>query len=592
MKKQLTPILIVLFLLSFASGYGQITITTSNTPSICFNDGSLTVNASGGSAPYSYKITAGPSNPNITYPITLPVGQNTFSNLPHGTYTIVVTDGLGNTGTFTASVGGTYQFPSMTFDTTSIPGIICTTSGGLTPYQYAVSSTSANTGFGPYQWSNTFAKLCPGRYWLRVRDSCQNIFTNLTTFSYQIYDTFGCINFSKGFMTVGGIDGHAPYTYSFQVFTGQTYTNTTGIFTGLPGYFSGTLTVTDSCGVQYSSSIYPGQVELYESCVFDGNIYVNGYSGNDTFTFICTDCTPPQTISLQLTGATQTVFQNVTLGQNYNIVVLSPACGGDTIPNFLTQQQPGILIPGYDLISCHSIKVKAIPYLDSVILRDQSGTIIGISHTGYLYDLPPGTYTASVFGGDSTYDPCFIDSNILAIYIPYFPPYCEWMMMNGGCQLQYELVLQNFPTIPDLFSLVYGPGDTVSGTVPSLAANQIIFFTNTNPGSTYTLISDSGCSQQIILDSLPVMTLSTISYVPCVGSPTIQTTFDLSTFFMCNPFEIALYKDNNFVYDTILPEYFYSFNNVVTFTVSDTGWYVVRLYPLIRSARSIPISSM
>ena len=153
-------------------------------------------------------------------------------------------------------------------------------------------------------------------------------------------------------------------------------------------------------------------------------------------------------------------------------------------------------------------------------------------------------------------------------------------MMNGGCQLQYELVLQNFPTIPDLFSLVYGPGDTVAGMVPSQAANGIIFFTNTNPGSTYTLISDSGCSQQIVLDSLPVMTLSTTSYVPCVGSPTIQTTFDLSSPFMCNPFEIALYKNNNFVYDTILPEYYYSFNNMATFTVSDTGWYVVRLYPL------------
>jgi len=534
-KKQLTPILLILLLLLCASGYGQITITTSNTPSICYNDGSLTVNASGGTAPYSYTITAGPSNPNITYPITLPTGQNTFNNLPHGTYTIVVTDGTGNTGTFNASVGGTYQFPSMTFDTTFIPGIICLASGGLPPYQYAVSSTGANTGFGPYQSSDTFAMLCPGRYWLRVRDSCQNIFTNLTTFSYQIYDTFGCINFSKGFMTVGGIEGHPPYTYSFMENSGTTINNNTGNFTGLPGYFSGTLTVTDSCGVQYEDYIEPNQVNLYE---------------------------------------------NVILGQNYNIVVLSPACGGDTIPNYVSQQQPGFLIVGSKQLSCHSVQIFAIPYLDSVILRDQSGTIIGISHTGYFYDLSPGQYFATAFGGDSISNPCFIDSEARAIFIPYFPSYCESIMMNGGCQLQYELIFTNFPPVPDLFSLVYGPGDTVAGIVPSFVSNQFIYFTNTNPGSTYTMISDSGCSEQITLDSLPALTFSTISYLPCVGQPTIQTTFDLSGLWICNAFDVALYKNNNFVYDSILPQYQYLLTNLITFTVTDTGWYVVRLYPL------------
>ena len=114
----------------FATGISAI---TSSASSICNNDGTLTVTASGGTGPYTYQITAGPSNPSISYPVSIPFGNNTFINLPSGSYTIVVTDATGNTATFTGSVGGNYQFPNMVLDTLTPTMIIAYASDGRPP---------------------------------------------------------------------------------------------------------------------------------------------------------------------------------------------------------------------------------------------------------------------------------------------------------------------------------------------------------------------------------------------------------------------------------------------------------------------------
>jgi len=61
------PVLFSVLVLASMSGYSQsISITTTSTPSICYNDGSLTINATGGTAPYTDSIISGPSGPNLT----------------------------------------------------------------------------------------------------------------------------------------------------------------------------------------------------------------------------------------------------------------------------------------------------------------------------------------------------------------------------------------------------------------------------------------------------------------------------------------------------------------------------------------------
>ena len=114
---------ILLLIINIAYSQG-ISLSTSSTPSICYNDGTIAAKASGGVAPYSYSIISGPVHPNLNYPVILPLGSDTFIDLPHGAFSIVVTDAASHIDTFSASVGGTYQFPGLIFDTISIPGII------------------------------------------------------------------------------------------------------------------------------------------------------------------------------------------------------------------------------------------------------------------------------------------------------------------------------------------------------------------------------------------------------------------------------------------------------------------------------------
>src|SRR4051812_38725958 len=105
MMTRLLYTLLAFFLALGASA--QVVITDSTTtPSICFNDGTIHVAASGGTGPYTFSITSGPSYPNITYPIALPPLSSTFVTLPRGTYTIRVVDAAGNMSIATATVGG------------------------------------------------------------------------------------------------------------------------------------------------------------------------------------------------------------------------------------------------------------------------------------------------------------------------------------------------------------------------------------------------------------------------------------------------------------------------------------------------------
>jgi gliding motility-associated-like protein len=568
LKKHLLSIIVICVMqLFFDTLHAQaITATTTSTQSIYSNDGTLTiVNPSGGTGPYTYTITTGPADPNITYPVNLPPGQSTFVNLPAGTYTIRITDALGNTTTITATVGGNYQFPSETFDTLSIPGIIATTIGGRSPYQYAISSTGANTGFGPYQTSNVFTHICPGAYWVRVRDSCQNIFTNRVTFKYSVLDSMVCINYSKGFFTTAAYGGHAPYTYHF-----GSSTNTTGIFTGLPPYFNGMLSWTDSCGVSDSTYIGPRQVHFFEICPFDSNIYVSGPEiAGPVLTMTCTDCTPVQTVlssSLSPSSPSDLVFQHVAQNHNYHIVITTASCGGDTLLYSIT---PPSVIPftiGSTALSCRSAQIIGSGTFDSVVLRNSAGVVIARNTTGTFMDIPDGSYSATAYV-HTTPSACFIGSSASTIiHIPMFPSACEAMMKDSSCHTKWEFMVFTDPTMHDTYTLAYN-GDTLN---PITTPGNTDFFYNLNPG-TYTLISDSGCSEPVVLDPFPSVTPTVVSYLPCVGLPSIMVTLGSVSGNMClTNFSFSLFKA-----DTL---YNYTGNPDGSYGVTDSGWYQVREY--------------
>ena len=81
---------------------GTPSATTTVVDADCPSNGQITVNASGGLAPYIFKITSGP----ITKP-----GQssNVFSGMPPGTYDVVITDDCGTSTTVSVTIGDLYK---------------------------------------------------------------------------------------------------------------------------------------------------------------------------------------------------------------------------------------------------------------------------------------------------------------------------------------------------------------------------------------------------------------------------------------------------------------------------------------------------
>jgi gliding motility-associated-like protein len=161
--------------------FSQISITgTPATTSNCPNNGSITVNASGGTAPLFYSITAGPSTqPEQT--------SNVFNSLAPGNYTVRVRDISGNSATRQVTVDGSY-IPLTFTPFTAPPQCPGGTDGSITLTRPSFS------GFGPFTWeitapashirppqsSNEFKNLPPGDYTIKLSDGC-NSFRTLTT---------------------------------------------------------------------------------------------------------------------------------------------------------------------------------------------------------------------------------------------------------------------------------------------------------------------------------------------------------------------------------------------------------------------------
>lgn len=183
MRKLYSLILFFLFTIIISDNLNsQVTLTGSTTESRCTSTGTISINASGGSTPYIYKIVAGPQ---------LRPGQlgNVFSNLPAGVYTITVIDNLNDSSSITLTINGNYIPPtiSMTGKTETCLGndgeIYVAVSNGRTPFTYEITSPIS---VGP-QTSDTFKNLSAGNYLVRVTDSCGNFTTqpfNLLAKSY------------------------------------------------------------------------------------------------------------------------------------------------------------------------------------------------------------------------------------------------------------------------------------------------------------------------------------------------------------------------------------------------------------------------
>lgn len=118
------------------------------------NDGSVTINATGGQTPYTYSINNSPYQ-----------AENYFSNLTAGTYNVMVKDDNG----CTASSIVVITQPNLLSTAITITDQTVTTNatGGTPPYTYSLDGTI-------YSTENTFSNLATGTYssWAKDTNGC------------------------------------------------------------------------------------------------------------------------------------------------------------------------------------------------------------------------------------------------------------------------------------------------------------------------------------------------------------------------------------------------------------------------------------
>ena len=180
----------------------------------CFggNDGSLSVNASGATAPYQYSIDGG----------TTWQTSNTFNTLNAGTYTIDIKDN----NNCSDNVNITITEPTiLVVNQGTVTNVSCfggndgslsvNASGATAPYQYSID------GGTNWQNSNTFNTLTAGTYTIDIKDNnnCSDNINITITEPNQVnistsFTEPSCHGGSNGSISLNVSGATAPYQYS------------------------------------------------------------------------------------------------------------------------------------------------------------------------------------------------------------------------------------------------------------------------------------------------------------------------------------------------------------------------------------------
>ncbi len=221
-----------------------LTASSSAAAVNCFgqNTGSITLNASGGTTPYSIVWSNGSTSQNL-------------SGLAAGTYTATITDQRGCTSLTSAIVTQPSAALSSSATASSVAcfggnngSILLTVSGGTTPYNYNWSNGAS---------TQNLSGLTAGTYTVTVTDvnNCVSTVTaiqvtqpsaalNATTSSTAAL----CFGSSTGTISVSPSGGTTPYTYNWN--TGATTQNLSNLTSG-----TYTVTITDARNCQSIKNI-------------------------------------------------------------------------------------------------------------------------------------------------------------------------------------------------------------------------------------------------------------------------------------------------------------------------------------------------
>lgn len=201
-------------------------------------DGSVTVDAKGGTRPYQYALNGGTFGSSAT-----------FSALAQGSYVITVKDSNSCTRSYNAVIEDSVELKAdLTTTDVSCFGwvngsITVIPLNGKSPYTYSIAT-------GGFRTSPTFKAISAGTYMIRMKDAAGCMYTGFATI--QQPDPLGivakitppvCTGKGDGSIEIAASGGTASYTYSID---GKPFVSS-GLFTTLaPGVYN--LSVKDAQG--------------------------------------------------------------------------------------------------------------------------------------------------------------------------------------------------------------------------------------------------------------------------------------------------------------------------------------------------------
>jgi SprB repeat len=269
----------------------NVTILNSNGPTFTFaqtnatcgnNAGTVTITASGGTAPYQYS-----SNNGVTYQT-----NNFFTGLAPGNYIVKVKDANGciNAANVTIISGPApiiTATPAAATCGTNNGTITAFGSAGTPPLQYSINGNI-------FQPSGLFTNLTPGPYTITVKDAIGclasvnvTVANNPAPTITAVTNPAACSNVN-GSITATGLNGVAPLTYSINGTTFQTSTLFLGLAAG-----SYTVTVKDAFSCIATTTVTIGStggpsataVSTPSSCAINNGTVTVTASGTAPFTY-------------------------------------------------------------------------------------------------------------------------------------------------------------------------------------------------------------------------------------------------------------------------------------------------------------------
>jgi hypothetical protein len=300
-------------------GLGTFTATEPT----CFSaDGVLTIQITGGTAPYYYSASTGQVI--VQYPTSWSI-----SGLSPGNYSFQVTDAA----LCTITAGTTLTSPNgINSVSISTQGSTCSSNGGsitvsviggTSPYIYTLIYPNGNTlNVSNTQTTQLFSNLYSGTYSVAVQDQSGCYYMDevtlyaTNTFTISTETTGTTCNRDNGYITVTKSSGGAsPFDYSLDGLVNINNTSLSAVTFDNVSEGQHTITVTDSTGCTQTTQVYVGESSPLDYSLYstscgtgsDGMLTAFISSGTPPFTFTWSDNVPnnPQEITVQgLTGGT------------------------------------------------------------------------------------------------------------------------------------------------------------------------------------------------------------------------------------------------------------------------------------------------